>query len=96
MLSRAHGRAAGQNKGRPELADIFRQYGRATARRIDYRPLSKRSCGPLRPVARLNWEGISSSATLAALSTRLITPAVTATAPNASPGQSQVVGKTNL
>ena len=27
MLSRAHGRAAGQNKGRPELADIFRQYG---------------------------------------------------------------------
>jgi hypothetical protein len=27
VLSRAHGRAAGQNKGRPELADIFRQYG---------------------------------------------------------------------
>ena len=27
MLSRAPGRAAGQNKGRPELADIFRQYG---------------------------------------------------------------------
>ena len=27
MLSRAHGRAAGQNKGRPELADIFRHYG---------------------------------------------------------------------
>ncbi len=27
MLSRMHGRAAGQNKGRPELADIFRQYG---------------------------------------------------------------------
>jgi hypothetical protein len=25
--SRAHGRAAGQNKGRPELADIFRQHG---------------------------------------------------------------------
>jgi hypothetical protein len=27
VLSRAHGRAAGHNKGRPELADIFRQYG---------------------------------------------------------------------
>ena len=27
MLSRAHGRAAGQSKGRPELADIFRHYG---------------------------------------------------------------------
>ena len=27
MLSRTHGRAAGQNKGRPELADIFRHYG---------------------------------------------------------------------
>ena len=27
MLSRAHGRAAGQNQGRPELADIFRHYG---------------------------------------------------------------------
>ncbi len=27
MLPRAHGRAAGQNKGRPELADIFRHYG---------------------------------------------------------------------
>jgi hypothetical protein len=27
VLSRAHGRAAGQNKGRPELADIFRQHG---------------------------------------------------------------------
>jgi predicted Zn-ribbon and HTH transcriptional regulator len=27
VLSRAHGRAAGQNKGRPELADIFRHYG---------------------------------------------------------------------
>ncbi len=27
MLSRAHGRAAGQNQGCPELADIFRQYG---------------------------------------------------------------------
>jgi hypothetical protein len=29
VLSRAHGRAAGQNKGRPELADIFRQYGQS-------------------------------------------------------------------
>jgi predicted Zn-ribbon and HTH transcriptional regulator len=27
VLSRAHGRAAGQNQGRPELADIFRHYG---------------------------------------------------------------------
>jgi predicted Zn-ribbon and HTH transcriptional regulator len=27
VLSRAHGRAAGPNQGRPELADIFRQYG---------------------------------------------------------------------
>jgi Putative transposase/Transposase zinc-binding domain len=27
VLSRAHGRAAGQNKGCPELADIFRHYG---------------------------------------------------------------------
>ncbi len=27
MLSRAYGRAAGHNKGRPELADIFRRYG---------------------------------------------------------------------
>jgi hypothetical protein len=27
VLSRAHGRAAGQNQGRPELANIFRQYG---------------------------------------------------------------------
>lgn len=27
MLSRANGRAAGEKKGRPELADIFRQYG---------------------------------------------------------------------
>ena len=32
MLSRAHGRAAGQNKGRPELADIFRQYGQSYAK----------------------------------------------------------------
>jgi predicted Zn-ribbon and HTH transcriptional regulator len=30
--SRAHGRAAGQNKGRPELADIFRQYGQSYAK----------------------------------------------------------------
>ena len=27
MLPHVHGRAAGQNQGRPELADIFRQYG---------------------------------------------------------------------
>jgi hypothetical protein len=27
VLSRAHGRAAGQHQGRPELADIFRHYG---------------------------------------------------------------------
>jgi hypothetical protein len=27
VLPHAHGRAAGQNKGRPELADIFRHYG---------------------------------------------------------------------
>ena len=27
MLSRAGGRAAGEKQGRPELADIFRQYG---------------------------------------------------------------------
>ena len=32
MLSRAHGRAAGQNQGRPELADIFRQYGQSYAK----------------------------------------------------------------
>ena len=32
MLSRAHGRAAGQNKGRPELADIFRHYGQSYAK----------------------------------------------------------------
>jgi predicted Zn-ribbon and HTH transcriptional regulator len=32
VLSRAHGRAAGQNKGRPELADIFRQYGQSYAK----------------------------------------------------------------
>ena len=32
MLSRAHGRAAGQNKGRSELADIFRQYGQSYAK----------------------------------------------------------------
>ncbi|HEY7320339.1 MAG TPA: IS91 family transposase [Candidatus Binatia bacterium] len=32
MPSRAHGRAAGQNKGRPELADIFRQYGQSYAK----------------------------------------------------------------
>ncbi|MGE5304010.1 MAG: IS91 family transposase [Alphaproteobacteria bacterium] len=29
MLSRAHGRAAGPNPGRPELADIFHQYGQS-------------------------------------------------------------------
>lgn len=27
MLPHVHGRAAGQNRARPELADIFRQYG---------------------------------------------------------------------
>ena len=32
MLSRAHGRAAGQNQGRPELADIFRQYRQSYAK----------------------------------------------------------------
>ena len=32
MLSRAHGRAAGQKQGRPELADIFRQYGQSYAK----------------------------------------------------------------
>jgi predicted Zn-ribbon and HTH transcriptional regulator len=32
VLSRAHGRAAGQNKRRPELADIFRQYGQSYAK----------------------------------------------------------------
>ena len=32
MLSRAHGRAAGQNQGRPELADIFRHYGQSYAK----------------------------------------------------------------
>lgn len=32
MLSHAHGRAAGQNKGRPELADIFRHYGQSYAK----------------------------------------------------------------
>jgi predicted Zn-ribbon and HTH transcriptional regulator len=32
VLSRAHGRAAGQNKGRSELADIFRQYGQSYAK----------------------------------------------------------------
>jgi predicted Zn-ribbon and HTH transcriptional regulator len=32
VLSRAHGRAAGQNQGRPELADIFRQYGQSYAK----------------------------------------------------------------
>ena len=39
----------------------------------------------MRSVAPKSWEGISSSATRAALSTRPITPAVTATARNASP-----------
>jgi predicted Zn-ribbon and HTH transcriptional regulator len=29
VLSRAHRRAAGQNQGRPELADIFRRYGQS-------------------------------------------------------------------
>jgi hypothetical protein len=32
VLSRAHGRATGQNKGRPELADIFRHYGQSYAK----------------------------------------------------------------
>jgi predicted Zn-ribbon and HTH transcriptional regulator len=32
VLSHAHGRAAGQNKGRPELADIFRHYGQSYAK----------------------------------------------------------------
>jgi predicted Zn-ribbon and HTH transcriptional regulator len=32
VLSGAHGPAAGQNKGRPELADIFRQYGQSYAK----------------------------------------------------------------
>jgi predicted Zn-ribbon and HTH transcriptional regulator len=32
VLSRAHERAAGHNKGRPELADIFRQYGQSYAK----------------------------------------------------------------
>ena len=32
MLSRAHGRAAGQNQRRPELADIFHQYGQSYAK----------------------------------------------------------------
>lgn len=32
MLSRAHGRAAGQKQGRPELAHVFRQYGESYQR----------------------------------------------------------------
>ncbi len=32
MLPRAHGRAAGEKSGRPELADIFRQYGQSYQR----------------------------------------------------------------
>lgn len=32
MLSRADGRAAGQKSGRPELADVFRQYGESYQR----------------------------------------------------------------
>jgi hypothetical protein len=33
VLSRAHGRAAGEKKARPELADIFRQYGESYQRK---------------------------------------------------------------
>src|SRR5262249_18839760 len=68
----------------PNWPIFFASTGRVTVRRIAYQPLTDRSCGPLRSVAPRSWEVISKSATLAALSTRLITPAVTATVLNAS------------
>src|SRR5262249_7202345 len=68
----------------PSWPISFANTGRVTVRRIAYQPPTERSCGPLRSVAPRSWEVISKSATLAALSTRAITPAVTATVPNAS------------
>jgi len=42
VLSRAHGRAAGQNKGCPELADIFRRYGESYRKRHGLPPAHRR------------------------------------------------------
>ncbi len=41
MLPLAHGRAAGEKKARPELADIFRQYGESY-RKTHFLPVSQR------------------------------------------------------
>ena len=63
----------------------FVSTGRDINERIDCRPPSKKSCGPFRSAGLKSWEGIWIDATLAVLNARPITPAVTATVPNASP-----------
>ncbi len=68
-----------QEKGRraPSWPISFAVMGKAAAALMLCQLPISGSCGPLRSVARLSWEVISRSATLAALSTRPITPAVT-------------------
>jgi hypothetical protein len=85
MLPASHQLAAGEKKGRPELADIFRRYGESY-RKTHFLPASHLKviraveiCGPK------SWEDIWIDATLAVVSAQLITPAVTATVPNANP-----------
>jgi hypothetical protein len=84
MLLARPGLVAGQRSGRPELADIFRSHGQSYQRTHRLSASQQKVMRAVSVCALKSWEVISSSATLAALSTRLITPAVTATALNAS------------
>jgi hypothetical protein len=85
MLLASHKLAAGEKKPRPELADVFRQYGESYRNTHRLPAAHKKVMRAIEVCGPKSWEGIWIDATHAVLSARLITPAVIATALNASP-----------
>src|SRR5262245_60659258 len=81
MLLARQGLVAGERSGGPELADIFRSHGQSYQRTHRLSASQQRVMRAVSVCPPESWEVSSTSATLAALSTRLITPAVTATCP---------------
>src|SRR5688572_13210363 len=84
MLLASHKLAAGEKKPRPELADVFRQHGESYRNTHRLPATHKKVVRAIEVCRTQNWEGIWIDATHAVLSARLITPAVIATALNAS------------
>jgi len=94
MLPSSHKLAAGEE--RAELADIFRSHGESYCR-THFLPASQRKVMRAVSVCRTQeLGGHLKQCDTAVLSTRPITPAVTATAQNVSRWPSQVAGEAEL